>query len=301
MYSPGQVLRGLRNPDLIRKELNKLYYSRGNTRPYNVGGIDVFEEDWDTLVVLDACRYDIFEQRHALPGRLDRRESRASDTEEFLRANFGGRALHDVVYVTGNPQLFRKDIDTSLHAVKNVWREDGWDDRYRTVLPEKMTEWTLEAAREFPYKRLVVHYMQPHYPFIGGTGREHFENGSLAFWNRVESGEIDASDHVLELAYRENLDIVLPHVEELLAELDGKTVVTADHGQMLGERAGVLPRRYYGHPGGVYHENLVAVPWLVHETGSRRETYPEPPVTSAPGPGDERTAERRLRDLGYVG
>jgi len=301
MYSPGQLLRGLRNPDLIRKELNKLYYRRGNLWSYNQSGIDVFEEDWDALLILDACRYDLFEERNTLDGRLERRESRASSTEEFLRANFDGRRLHDVVYVTANPQLYRKEIDTSLHAVRNVWRDEGWEERYRTVLPGTMTEWALETAREFPNKRLVIHYMQPHYPFIGATGREHFDLESLAFWDRIESGEIDVSDAIVERAYRENLDLAFLHLEELIAGLEGKTVVTADHGQMLGERAGILPRRYYGHPGGVYHEHLVSVPWLVVESGGRRETYPEEPVPDAIDDPDEETVESRLRNLGYVG
>jgi hypothetical protein len=301
MYSSGQVLRGLRNPDLIRQELNTLYYRRGNTWAYNEAGMDVFEADWDNLIVLDACRYDLFARRHTLSGRLERRQSRASSTKEFLRANFEGRELHDVVYVTANPQLARKGIDTSLHAVRNVWQDEGWDDHYRTVHPETMTTWTLRAAHEFPDKRLVAHYMQPHYPFIGPTGLEHFELDTLAFWSRFKRGEIDVPDDVIERAYRENLDVALPYVTELLEGLEGKTVVTADHGELFGERAGIVPKAYYGHPSGVYHEDLVTVPWLVHDAGPRKETRPEPPVSNATPGADEETVRSRLRDLGYVG
>jgi len=37
-------------------------------------------------------------------------------------------------------------------------------------------------------------------------------------------------------AYNENLDIVLTEIEALLDELDGKSVITADHGNLVGER-----------------------------------------------------------------
>lgn len=301
MYSPDQVLRGLRNPDLIRQVLNKAYYRRGNRWSYNERGIDVFAEDWDNLILLDACRYDLFAERHSLPGRLERRQSRASNTEEFLQANFGGRDLHDVVYVTGNPQLARKEVDTSLHAVRNVWQDEGWDERYRTVHPETMAEWTIRADEEFPNKRLLAHFMQPHYPFIGPTGREHFDLDSLAFWRRFDRGEIDVPDSVLKKAYRENLLLALPYVADLLEHLQGRTVVTSDHGQLFGERAGLIPKSYYGHPAGVYHDDLVTVPWLVYERGNRKETYPESPVSDTASGVEEETVRDRLHDLGYVG
>lgn len=300
MYSSGQVLHGLRNPALIKKEVNKLYYRRANRWQFNEAGIDVFAADWDNLLILDACRYDLFAERHTLPGRLEPRESRGSSTEEFLQANFGGRTLHDVVYVTANPQLFRKEIDTSLYAVRHVWQDEGWDDHARTVLPETMTAAARQAAREFPHKRLVVHYMQPHYPFIGETGRSYFDLESLAFWDRVERREIDVPDEIIERAYAENFELLMPHLQDLMGDLTGKTVVTADHGQLMGDRAGILPHTYYGHPSGIYHEGLVRVPWLVHEGESRRDTIAEPPRDTEAASAPEELVTDRLRSLGYV-
>lgn len=31
----------------------------------------VMDEDWDNLLILDACRFDMFENRNILPGQLD--------------------------------------------------------------------------------------------------------------------------------------------------------------------------------------------------------------------------------------
>jgi len=299
MYSLDQVRSALRDPGLLLREANRLYYRRLYTRSYNERGVDIFAEDWDNMVILDACRYDLFEQVHDLPGTLEERVSRGSNTEEFLLGNVSRRELHDVVYVTANPQLYRYDETApSLHDVVNVWREAGWNEEYRTVLPETVTEYARRAAREYPNKRLVVHYIQPHNPFIGPTGREHFDLDTLAFWQKVDRGEISVSDETLWRAYRENLELALPHVQDLLEELVGRTVVTADHGQIFGERAGVVPLRYYGHPRSVYATPLVRVPWLVNQRGERKEIVAEP--SQSRDDVEAEVVSDRLQQLGYV-
>lgn len=126
----------------------------------NTIGVDVFDEDWDTLVVLDACRYDMFESTSQLKGTLSSRISKGSSTVEWLQANFDGRDLSDTVYVTANPQLERNrhEWDINLHETINVWLEEGWDEETGTVRAEPMTQAALDAADRFPHKRLVVHY-----------------------------------------------------------------------------------------------------------------------------------------------
>jgi hypothetical protein len=140
-----------------------------------------------------------------------------------------------------------------------------------------------------------VHYVQPHYPFIGPTGEEHFDPTATL---KEVSRRYDLTDGRLERAYRENLDLVLDEAERLLDALDGKTVVSADHGELLGERLSPLPLRAYGHPSGIYVDELVRVPWLVHEGGDRKETVAEAPTER--DEVDEDALEEQLRNLGYV-
>ncbi|PGF18004.1 hypothetical protein CP556_19140 [Natrinema sp. CBA1119] len=307
MDTRSRLSRALRTPILFCRHANRLYHRRFGRRECNEDGVDPFEADWDNLFVLDACRYDMFERRAELPGRLERAESRASTTVEFLRANVDGRDLSDTVYVTANPQLsqHRESIDARFAAVVDVWRADGWSNEHGTVLPETVTEYALQAAEEYPNKRLVVHYMQPHYPFVGSDA--DFDGGDFSdpeateenVWVQLLQGQTDVDrDEIWEL-YDGNLDRALPHVEDAMRELGGKTIVTADHGNMVGERAFPIPFREWGHPRGVYTPELVDVPWLVYESGARRTIRAATPDDRDESPDDDVVAER-LRDLGYA-
>ncbi|WP_256685051.1 hypothetical protein [Halococcus qingdaonensis] len=312
MYELRQLRRALDEPKLFVRELNRLYYTRLNSREYNTDGVDVMAADWDNLLLLDACRYDAFAARADLPGRLEKRRSRSSMTSEFFAANFDGREMHDTVYVTATPMLYwnrnRGDVEASFHREINVWRDGGWDEEFNTVRPETAAEHAKRAAEEYPNKRLFVHFLQPHFPAIGQTGREHPELNDLRAWDAINSGRLDLPDSVLRRAFVENLDAILPHVEDLLETLGGKTVVTADHGQMIGERSFPIPFREYGHPPGIYTDELLSVPWHVHTNGQRREIVAEEPEHE-PERGDETepadmgmdndVVADRLEDLGY--
>jgi len=189
----------------------QFYYGiiRGNA------GIYVVEEDWDTLIILDACRYDVL--REVMGADIDYRVSRGSSTLEWVRENFTDWKSDDIVYVTANPWVNRLAAD-SFHRIIPVWK-DGWDDKLDTVHPKTMTEYAKKAAKEYPDKRLIVHYMQPHQPYIVEKWSlpaimsadymrpkeitRQFERGNLgplAVWD----------------AYKRSLEATLPHVFALI-------------------------------------------------------------------------------------
>ncbi|AKH97426.1 hypothetical protein HLASF_0936 [Halanaeroarchaeum sulfurireducens] len=306
-----RLSRALQNPRLFFRGANRAYHRRAGLRLENKAGTDVVNEDWDTLVVLDACRYDMFESTSQLDGELSSRISKGSATTEWLQANFDKRDLRDTVYVTANPQLEenRDRWDIQLHETINVWLDEGWDDETGTVRAETMTEAALEAAERFPHKRLVVHYMQPHYPFVPAEtdfDKEHLqqidgEGGGPSeenVWNQKFNGTLDVSREKLWEVYTANLEYVLEHVEELLADVSGRTVVTADHGNYVGERASPIPIREWGHPRGLYDDPVVRVPWLVSETGDRHLVVGSSADDTTRDVQKDVVAER-LRDLGY--
>jgi hypothetical protein len=306
-----RLLRHLENgsvPDAraVVREANRLYFSRRSRTEYNDAGVDVFAEDWDTLVILDACRFDAFAARSTLPGRLESRESRGSMTPEWLRANFAGRDLTDTVYVTANSQFAANDeFNATLHAVVSIWGNDS-ETGERTVgtvpSPEVVTEEALAAAEDYPRKRLVVHYIPPHQPYLGPTGRPiDPELSPVELPGEIRRNPAVTRD-VIRAAYVENLDIVLEEVRELIETVPGKTVVSADHGELLGESLPPIGLSQYGHPNGIYHETLVRVPWHVHTNGDRPEIVAEvpDPERGRTRTNDDRDIEQNLADLGYV-
>ena len=310
MYSLRQIRKGismgLDSPSYFGRELNRLYYRRLGGRSCNTSGARIMDEDWDTLVILDACRYDTFASRHRLPGRLEERESRGSHTVEFLEGNFANGRFEDTVYVTATPQLYRKRdrLHAGFHSVRHVWREENWNDEYGTVLPETMTEHALNVHEAYPNKRIIVHYLQPHDPFIDSAPelnprRFGVDEGGPDIWGHLMRDDIDVEPDRVRRAYEHNLDLVLDALEPLLSTVQGKIIVTSDHGNMFGERARPVPVREWGHPPGIYTEQLVRVPWLVYESGPRRTIEDDDAESTGADVGSE-AVDDRLRDLGYV-
>lgn len=313
-YSLENLRRVIENPRLVRRELFN-WTLRVNSRTRRVvnaldetdDGFDMIAADWDNLLILDACRYDLFEARNPIDGELRSVRSKGSDSWEFMEANFAGRTLHDTVYVTANPHVYELPDDT-FHAVENLL-ESRWDEDAGTVQPEAVVEEAIAAHEQYPDKRLIVHFMQPHFPFLGPTGRtfDHMGIEGLDADDRSEApnpwfgliydGTVDAE--TVLTAYQENLELLFPHVERLLESLGGKSVVTADHGNLIGERGFPIPMRMYGHPRGLNRDEVRTVPWLEIEAADRRRTVSEPPQESATA-SDEDVVEDRLSALGYV-
>jgi hypothetical protein len=292
VYRIDQLRRAIRNPERPLTELNCLYHTRG-TFEHNPDGIDVFAEDWDTLILLDACRFDEFKRQIELPGTLEKRISRGATSAEFVRGNFGDRQLQDVVYVSANGWFakLQDEINAEVHEFTLVERDAA---QGLTSKPQAVTEKAIQAANDYPNKRHVVHYMQPHQPYLGSTGQKLNFGSTLG--ETVKKNDLSRQEVIH--AYQENLRLALDAVEELVEAIDGKIVISADHGEYLGEREWPLPVSFYGHMGGLYTPELVEVPWYVLESDHRRRVFSEAPSTEGTS-HDIEAVEQNLRDLGY--
>lgn len=259
----------------------------------------IYDREWDVLVLLDACRTDLLlEVAHEYaflddPGRV---ASPASQSREWLSKTFTPRRrgeMAETAYVTANPYTQTLDPADFL-VLDEVWRY-VWDDESGTVPARPVTDRAIDIGREHGPDRLLVHYMQPHFPSIPNASiaspyrRENAGWRPGHVWDQLESGEVDR-ERVWQ-AYRDNLRYVLDEVALLLENLDAeRVVISADHGNAFGE-FGV-----YGHPPRMPLPSLHLVPWY-GTTATDRRTH-EPMRYEE---GETVTATRqKLRDLGYL-
>lgn len=301
--------------------------------------------DWNVLIILDACRYDYFQEIYEdyLAGDLKKVKSPDCGTLEWLKAVFEGKKFDDTVYVSGNPYInsegmkiphvTRKqgiekingfDGSQHFHEVIKVW-DWGWKDG--SVKPLEIVEGYKRAKAKYPEKKYILHFMQPHGPYINEAGGDT-GGGSRTFDGRGGGGDSSSlkksvvnliekhigEEFLIRLAgfldkdlnsmmgtfinegrsglvqkYRKNLEIALKTVSDLVDNLAGKIIVTADHGEFLAEDYELLSKNQreifdaarsvdenvgiaqfenqnqrfvLGHPYKVDHPILREVPWL---------------------------------------
>ena len=328
--NPDKATRAISKPRLrskIGRRINKAYYKLRNGS-YNEKGIDIFAEDWDNLIILDTCRLDYFKEKkkkHDLPGNLEFRTSRGSQTPEWLWANFHDRELWDTVYITAsgmpyhlgvaNPDQHEKSnhqkkysFDLQVHDLINIWKnppENSYPvlDQGRNVdflVPAPLAaEEALRQAKKYPNKRLIIHLLEPHDPYIGTKTGNKIHKQTDHPWQDKLRGEIDISRERLQKAYSEKLDIGIEGVKILLKNLKGKTVVTADHGEMLWDRSKPIPTIEILHPDKIYTKELVKVPW--HTVKGERKTIISEKPENIPNDEDFLSDDNldQLKALGY--
>nr|WP_244605454.1 hypothetical protein [Halorhabdus rudnickae] len=267
-------------------------------------GTNVFERDWDVLVVLDACRADAL--RSVAPdtdliGTVESMRSVGSSSSEWLENTFPGHPeTSRTVMVTGNTWTDRYVDAESFAALDEVWKY-AWDEDLGTVPARAVTDRAISMARERDPDRLVVHYMQPHHPFVpdplaedDGMVRNSDHSNPTNPWVALRRGEI-TTDRVWD-AYEATLRHVLEAVGTLVDNVTGRVAITADHGNLFGEWG------LYGHPMHLPLAAVLTVPWA-ETRGNGRTTYspelvpPEPlPVSRVYGADDDQS---RLDALGY--
>jgi len=282
-------------------------------------GTNVFEEEWDLLIILDACRVDTLREvasDYEFIETVDTKWSVGSQSDEWMAKTFTSDWRSEISttrYVTGNghseyifedqdypPKNNTTPLDLAswdtvdgdgFFQIENVWRTNH-DDVYRVVLPDRLSDHAIAAGREGGHQRLIVHYMQPHLPYIGAAIHEDREPTELERrgYELLEEGA--ATREEVYPLYRETLRYVLDDVESLLENIDAeRAIITADHGEAFGEWFA------YGHPEGFPHPSVKRVPW-VETTAEDKGT--RTPDVEADSQRTEIDVEEHLQDLGYM-
>ena len=264
------------------------------------------KRDWDILIILDACRYDIFKemsQKMLGKNKVTKMISPATQTVEWLDKTFKEQDFSDVIYISSNPFVNSKGIipeqggysfnaNNHFKIIVDVW-DTGWNPDISTVHPLDVNKAAIVSMDVRPKFRYIIHYMQPHSPYIfyGGlkthmhpvqnmqknlnppTDLSIFSKIANKFLSQETIWKIGKSlgrnptwdlgklwfkygQEGIEKGYREDLKLVLNHIKKLIKLYPKKKIIiTADHGERLGEKGN------YGH-GGKRDKAVIEIPWL---------------------------------------
>lgn len=291
-------------------DIYKIFWTAATSRFHP--GMNIYEEDWDVLIVLDTCRVDALQfvaDEYGFIENIDSIISVGSTSAEWIANTFTQDYSDEIAstgYVSANAFAKRvieerklppgtsmsfEDYQT-VQAEGFQYLEQVWElnpgHPYGYTMPGCTTDRAISVGRNHDFNRYIIHYTPPHSPYIANAlnGRRLADHESDPF-----SALRDGTDfETVWDAYLDNLRLGLDNVELLLKNLDAdRVVITADHGEAFGDFG------IYNHGTGIVHPHVIRVPWV---TTSARDTESYSPSLSAPNQ-DESTKER-LRDLGYL-
>jgi hypothetical protein len=187
-----------------------------------------------------------------------------------------------------------------LGSLEHVWKyvQEGEGD-WATTIPEEhlhgrapartLTDRAISVGRDHDFNRLILHYTQPHHPYISTAMKEgrmlhDYEENPFAYIQRTGDRQTAFDAYLDELRY------VLDDVEVLLENLDAENVViSSDHGEAFGEYG------TYIHHAGSLHPKIRYVPWAETTAADTGAYTPETnPVESS-----EQSVDEALEALGY--
>lgn len=321
----SETISHLRNGDrdLLARVVRPLYYiwvgsflTYSHWRTY---GTNIYDRDWDVLLVLDTCRVDAIIEvadEYDFIEDIDSITSVGSTSFEWMDHTFTTDHLSEIqktAYLSQNgftdmvpgggytgqvpipfgpseyPTVEREDFG----YLEELWRAEFDEDSEYSLNsdavtrthPRYATERAIELSRDRSPDRLVVHYMYPHDPY---------PTAPLALQPRFDDALKNgtASREQVWDAYLDNLRIVLDQVANLLENIDAeKVVLTADHGEAFGEW------NFYRHPVACPLPCVRKVPWIetsATDTGATDASAPTPRNL-----GDMSDVKDHLKQLGY--
>jgi len=281
-------------------------------------GTNVYNNDWDILVILDTARIDTMQMVASdfnFIRQVDSIRSLGSTSSEWIAKTFTAeynQEISNTVLLSANPHVQYTLYDRQFpeHDKNAFFAFTAWDtvqpsdfeyieqpwqyatnERYDHVLPEDMADRAVSLYRERNPDRMIVHYMQPHRPHIAQAYEEDreltdSERDPFTYLKNGGDRERVFSNHVADLEF-----VLETGVKPLLRNVDANTVaITADHGDGFGENW------CYAHIAGDPRKQVRRVPWVETEATDHGELEP----TLTPPEDVEDKTEDRLEALGYI-
>lgn len=296
-------------------------------------GTNIYDREWELVVVLDSCRIDALQQvadEYEFLSEIETITSVGSTSPEWIDNTFIEEHINDIrstSYITANAYSERHvkkegvnrlrcaetrgTIYENSELLHKLIRNDSVGGEFASFKlvegakltnadnrqyfhPDLVTARAIQTARERNPKKMIVHYMQPHAPYIAdAVGRGFYKEYEERPFKYLKQG---GKKSVVWEVYLDNLRLVLDSIEILLNNIDAEDVViTADHGELFGEFG------LYSHIYGVPHPALKKVPWTKTTAKDKHTTNVEELISDHEiVENDDNSTESRLAALGYL-
>jgi len=219
--------------------------------------------DWDWLVVCSGGRYDILRELFGQHFTIETTPVRVHNNRVVSISDWMGTMFprtYEGLFVHGGQPVHSMqgggwDERDHFETVPS-YTEFDWDAEYNTCRPGRVND----IVREYlpAHDRGVVRFLQPRPPFRQLSVPAQDRTARIQrIANAVRANEL--SLEAVMAAYRDSYEWVLAEgITDLLPDLDGTIIVTADHGECLGD----CGQWFHGY-GYDPHHHLVTVPWVV--------------------------------------
>lgn len=329
-FSLENIKKGIKHPVRALDEVALDYIYRfpvAKINGFDTIGANVFDRDWDILILLDTCRVDALKEvkdEYDFLDDIGSIRSVGGGSAEWIARTFDKEHLDEIrntAYLSANGHVKqvldeKRQYDSdkhltykSLQSIPSVdiddlgkveylftyerWGEEGPRGHTEGMTPPRyVTDRAIQVGREDKYKRLILHYFQPHSPWVANaleTGRDLKKHEDDWWGYLTETGDVET----VWQTYLDDLRYVLDDVEILLENIGAeKVIISADHGEAFGEY-GVL-----GHKIGSLHPKIRRVPWAVttaEDTHSYTPTIEEPESSEM----SREELDQQLEALGY--
>jgi len=217
-----------------------------------------------TIVVLDACRPDVFGD---IIGNYTNNTWVTVDSEAcwttpwYEKHWFGGRGKSVILTTAHIMILKQRDIGERFYLVNHVAKNsEGPNNEW--AMPG-ITLKQAAAVSETRHKlKHLIHIIPPHQPLLSERWRDLKYTNYRVEANTYEQGYFDRA----KKGYRENLIIALGGLFEYIDLLHKPIIITSDHGEFIGETPDDLGKPNDGRPvyGHKYKDDrLREVPLLI--------------------------------------
>jgi len=227
---------------------------------------DTDKQVW--LFFFDAGRYDFFDRLvwDYFTGELQRCYNGGIGytgdwADRNLRYDFGNRGLYSWLPLREHQGEYdgRNYFDEAPDIVGDKEQEErlaalGYTTSNVERTYEISPQFVNEAVTNSTMNGGIIRYLKPHPPFDGLESLTSESTKTAETQEALANGELSYAE--LTAAYVDTYKTAFEHAQELIPELDGKIVITSDHGTCL--HCGQL---FHGR-NHAKHDHLTVMPWF---------------------------------------